>query len=238
MPPLILPDSPLIRLPKTLPPVQACFLDAVRLSAQYIDLAYTRVENALTQLTLEHDRTLAIGSAAIMDTWTVVDTVHRLRALVAGLPGYRNRALSKRLFRDRTEGVEQLRNSFQHLVGDLPALTQSDAPVLGSLTWLRPVDIEKLTFSVWTFTPGRLRSIDPATIVQLPNEVPTELTQIELWLGDKSVNISKLRASVADLVFALENSLRLSSQDTPPPCDALVFVKVELLSREKGPAER
>ena len=236
MPPLILPDSPLIRLPETLQPIQASFFDAVRLCAQFIDLAYTRVENALTQLTPEHDRTLAIGPAAIMDTWAIVDAVHRLRALVAGLPGYRNRAPGKRLFLSQTKDVEQLRNSFQHLVGDLPTLTQADAPVLGSLTWLRPVDIEQRTFSVWTFSPGRLRSIDATSVVQLPNEVPTELTQIELWLGHKSVNISKLRASVAEIVCALEKSLSLSSQGTPPPCDTLVFVVVELLPPEKGPA--
>ena len=216
--------------------MQASFFDAVRLCAQFIDLAYGRVENALTQLTPEHDRTLAIGPAAIMDTWAIVDTVHRLRALVVGLPGYRNRDPSKRLFLNRTQDVEQLRNAFQHLVGDLPTLTHADAPVLGSLTWLRPVGIEQRTFSVWVFSPGRLRSIDPTSIVQLPNEVPTDLTQIELWLGPKSVNISKLRAAVADMVCALEQWLRLSSQGPPQPCDILAFIVVELLPPEKGSA--
>jgi hypothetical protein len=234
MRPIIAPDSPLIRLPETVPPIQASFFDAVRLSAQFVDIAYRRVEGAVTQLVNpEHDRALAIMPVAFMDAWAIVDTVHRLRDLLRGLPRYRNQALSKRLFLQRTEAVEQLRNTFQHLVGDLPALTQADAPVLGSLTWLRPVDIERRTLSVWSFMPGRLRSLDSTSVVQIPADVPTEISQIELWLGDKSVNISKLRASVADVVSPIEQALRLSAQGESTLCDSLSYVVLELLPPEK-----
>jgi hypothetical protein len=169
-PPLIRSDSPLIRLPRTVPAIQASLLDAVRLCAQFIDREYRRVEDSLTQITPDYDRALALGPAAIMDAWAIVDTVHRLRALVDRVAGDRNQ---KRLFQKRTHDVEHLRNSFQHLVGDHRALTDADAPILGTLTWLCPVDIEKRTFCLWSFSPGRLRSVDPNSFVQLPAEIPT-----------------------------------------------------------------
>jgi hypothetical protein len=233
---IILPDSPLIRLPANLPPIQASFFDAIRLCVQYIDLAYRRIEESLSQITLQHDRSLALGPAAIMDAWSVIDTVHRLRALVSGLPGYKNQAASKRLFLNRTRDVEQLRNSFQHLVGDVRALTEADAPVLGTLTWLRPVDSKERRFTVWAFTPWRLRSVTPDSVVQLPSEIPTALTQIELWLENKSVNVSKLRDSVAEITAAIEKSLSAVSQGTSELCDSLASLVIEIPAAEANRA--
>lgn len=128
---MIQPDSPLWKLPQGLDPVQASFFDAIRLSVQIIDVAYNRIKDALNRLTLETERSLRLGPIALMDAWALVDAVHRLRALVSGMPRYKQRAPSKGLFLRRTSSVEALRNSFQHLVNDLPALTQSDLPVLG-----------------------------------------------------------------------------------------------------------
>jgi hypothetical protein len=160
-------------------------------------------------------------------------TVHRLRQLLTHLPGCRNRAPSKGLFLKRTESVEELRNNFQHLVGEISALTQADFPVLGSLTWLRPIDVERRTFSTWSFIPGRFRTLHPSSVVQLPTDVPTEITQIELWLADKGVNISSLRAAVADVVAALEESLQSSSLGPSTICDSLGCVVVEYLSADE-----
>ena len=108
--------SPLWKLPQGLHPLQASYLDAIRLSVQFIDLAHERLRNELTQLTLASDRSLQLGPNALMDAWAVIDAVHRLRALVRQLPRYKKRAPIKKLFMDRTQSVEQLRNSFQHLV--------------------------------------------------------------------------------------------------------------------------
>ncbi|HET6323607.1 MAG TPA: hypothetical protein VFG04_02810 [Planctomycetaceae bacterium] len=149
-------------------------------------------------------------------------------------PGYKNRAPSKQLFLKRTAGVEELRNIFQHLVGDLPALTKADVPVLGSLSWLVPIDIEKRTFAASIFSPGRVRNLDPASVVELPAELPNELTQIELHLAEKTVNITSLRAAVADLVSALEKPLREASGNTTL-CDALSHVVLEYLPKDEAP---
>ncbi|MGH9387159.1 MAG: hypothetical protein ACRD2N_23055 [Vicinamibacterales bacterium] len=227
---LIRPDSPLWKLPHGLDPLQASFLDAIRLSVQFIDVAYNRVEDTLTNLKLDSDRALQLGPTALMDAWTIVDAVHRLRALVSGMPRYKNRAPSKRLFLMRTVGVEALRNSFQHLVNDLHERTQSDLPVLGALTWVRPINAKENTLSIETFIPGQFRSIDPSSVVEVPTTVPDRLGHIELWVGVHNVDVSKLRHAVCELVLALQNAaVSPDPAGSPPgPCDAMATITVML----------
>ena len=199
-PRLIRSDSPIWKLPQGLDPLQASFLDAIRLSVQFVDVAYDRIETALTNLVLTTDRSQLLGPVALMDAWTIVDAVHRLRALISGMPRDKNRAPSKRLFLMRTVGVEALRNSFQHLVNDLHGRTQADLPVLGALTWVRPISATDKTLAIETFVPGQLRSIDPSSVVAVPSAVPDRLDQIELWVGVNHVDISKMRHAVYELV--------------------------------------
>lgn len=228
--PMIQPDSLLWKLPQGLDPLQASFLDAIRLSVQFIDAAYQRIEDALITLTLQTDRSLRLGPIALMDAWALVDAVHRLRALVSGMPRYKRLAPSKRLFLRRTVGVEALRNSFQHLVNDLRALTQSDLPVLGALTWVRPISATEKTLSIETFMPGQVRSVHPSSQVAVPRTVPDRLSQIQLWAADNSVDVSKLRHAVSELVLALEHAVTPIPADLPlAPCDAMARITIKLL---------
>ncbi len=228
--------SPLWKLPQGLHPLQGGFFDAIRLSVQFIDVAHARLYEALTQLTLTSDRSLQIGPNALMDAWAIIDAVHRLRSLVRQLPRYKQRAPSKRLFMDKSQSVEQLRNSFQHLVSDLSGLTDSDLPVLGALTWVRPVDHERNRLSVSTFIPGQLKSIAPSSWVTVPSIVPDGVTQIELWHGDKSVSITMLHRAVSELVTALEGELaKFASDKAPAICDAMASVTLELVPEPSGP---
>ena len=95
--PIIKTDSPLWKLPQGLHPLQGSFFDAIRLSVQFIDVTYLRLNEALTQLTLTTDRSLQLGPNALMDAWAIIDAVHRLRTLVRRVPHYREGALSKKL---------------------------------------------------------------------------------------------------------------------------------------------
>ena len=227
---MIQPDSRLWKLPQGLDPYQASFLDAVRLSVQFIDVAYDRIESALNRLTLATDRSLGLGPIALMDAWALVDAVHRLRVLVSGMPRYKKRTPSKGLFLRRTVDVVALRNSFQHLVNDLPALTQSDLPVLGALTWVRPISTIDRTLSIETFIPGQFRGVHPSSQVAVPSSVPDRLSQIQLWLDERSVDITKLRHAVSELVLALEHAQTSMPVDPPPaPCDFMAQVTVQLM---------
>lgn len=72
-PRLIRSDSPIWKLPQGLDPLQASFLDAIRLSVQFVDVAYDRIETALTNLVLTTDRSQLLGPVALVDAWTIVD---------------------------------------------------------------------------------------------------------------------------------------------------------------------
>jgi hypothetical protein len=229
-------DSILRRLPVSLDPLQASYIDAIQLSVDFIDLTYQRIEKALGGLTLSADRELRLGPTALMDAWAMVDAVQRLRSLVNGMPRYKGRASSKSLFTRRTDGVKDLRNSFQHLVGDLPFLSRADLPVLGALTWIAPVDPNAGTMTVSTFISGQLRGVDPASAVTLPATVPERLGQIELWAAEKSVNLTKLYEAVADLVAAFEKAVLVAPADTPTaPFDTMASVTVQVAETGSEP---
>jgi hypothetical protein len=222
--------SPLWKLPQGLDPQQASFLDAIRVSVQFIDLAHSRLQGGLTQLTLESDRSLQLGPNALMDAWAIIDAVHRLRALVRQLPRYKRHAPSKRLFMDRTESVEQMRNSFQHLVGEMSELTDLELPVLGAITWVRRIDGRTDCLSVNGFIPGQVRSIDSSSWVTIPGVVPDRVTQVEVWHRDKTANITVLYGAVSQLVAALEGALeKLSPANPAAVCDAMASVTVQLV---------
>jgi hypothetical protein len=223
-------NSPLLNLPAGLPPLQASYLDALRISIHAADVAYERLVANLDGLNHASPDRQARGLSAHMDAWTVVDTVARLRALVQLTPGYKKKASSRKLFLKRTEVVRSLRNTFQHLDGDLGTLTAADAPVLGSLTWICPVAGSSEQMEIGFFMPGQFRSIDPTSIVQLPNSVPPLLGQVELWLGREAANISHLHSAVADLASALEKPLRsYAAAPGTTPSDIAGAIRVELL---------
>ena len=163
-------NSPLLRLPSTLPASQLSFLDGIRLTAEMYHLSYTRLlvqlESVSSQIGISGE--VKFDTACIfLDAWSMVDSLNRFRTLVAQLPGLKQKQPTVRLFMDETLGVEALRNIVQHLRQELHSMTVAGMPVLGSLHWLyiaekRPLRIRSCLMIAGRVQTGRYQILDPA----------------------------------------------------------------------------
>ncbi|KJS82607.1 MAG: hypothetical protein JM58_14730 [Peptococcaceae bacterium BICA1-8] len=85
-------DSPLRHLPSVLNPRQILLLDGIRYSVDMADIAYTRLFNSLTYVSINHNSKefdFSIFSHAFLDAWSVIDSVNRMRSLLSNLTGYK-----------------------------------------------------------------------------------------------------------------------------------------------------
>jgi hypothetical protein len=131
-------DSPIYHLPQSIDLTQALYLDGIRFAIEMIDLSFTRLQETLWYLsTQQQGKNLDTAiTAALHDSWSIVDSVDRLRELLKLLPGM-STADSPGLaeFIDATEDIRLLRNTVQHLHRLMPMLVSKKIPVWGVLSW-------------------------------------------------------------------------------------------------------
>lgn len=202
--------SPLRRLPAALDRRQALFLDSIRYSIEMADIAHVRLRKTLFEISTsdaadtEQRHLLTVSS--ILDAWSIVDSVHRLRALVRRMPGLKKSTAGARSFMRQVEEVEVLRNAVQHLDTELDRRVEANLPAWGVLTWIAVVGEQRA--AACALISG---SIAPAQQVELPNpagrtvEVPVD--SITLSASGRSVCLSKVMRAVQTMVRQLEPSL-------------------------------
>jgi len=217
---VIRPESPLLALPRNLDTKQRFLLDTVRVQAQWVDIAYRRLVGNLTSASPN-------GVAAMLDAWTIVDAIRRLRRVVLQLPRYHGRAPSKQVFLRTTAGVEDPRNLLHHLESEAGMLIESSYPPLGALSWFTP-EGEGKRFTATLFIAGRFEGAAPRATMRVPEASCAGTHQIELWTAGLSVDVGSLHGAVKSLVTAWEGMLRRKFPGVPTAAsDASITVYME-----------
>lgn len=134
--PIIPEDSPLRRPPAELSRRQVLILDGIRYAVEMAHIAYERLAEHLQSVTAHPGepsvRDIAIG---MLDAWSIIDSAHRCRDHVDGLPGLQNKPW-KRLFMDRMVDAEDLRDCVQHQIGEIGGtLAEGGGQLWGYLSW-------------------------------------------------------------------------------------------------------
>ena len=137
---------------------QALFIEGIRFSIETADLAYLRLRDTLIVLGTREtaDPDSPSTASAMLDAWSIIDSLHRLRGLMRNMPGIekRDRIPPIRAFFDSTTNVVKLRNTVQHLDNEIPkVLGDNDWAVLGSLSW-GVIDPEKSQVTSCILLPG------------------------------------------------------------------------------------
>jgi hypothetical protein len=131
---LIQENSSLRLPPETFSRTQIVYLDAIRYAAEMANIAYQRLFVSLQELaTSSTEPRVVDGASALLDAWSIVDSVDRFRDMVSELPGLPNQPW-KRLLHDRTAVVAALRDCVQHQRGQLPELLLG-GQIWGYLSW-------------------------------------------------------------------------------------------------------
>lgn len=169
----------------------------------------------------------------MLDAWSVIDSVHRMRELVQRVPRWRKPSASRQIFLRATASTENLRNAIQHLDTESESLLRSGRPPFGALTWITPDERNTGRMYIQSFIPGQLTGADPNTMVEAPKDVPTKVDYIELWASDHRASISDAYRSVEKLILAMEASIGLqTSKSENGPSDMHVWILVDIQTAE------
>jgi len=135
---LVAKDSPLRNVPANTERRTVLFLDGVRYSIQSFEIASRRLAQTLGQLSKgvgADDDLGEIISFAILDAWSIIDSIHRLRELLEQMPGLKKNTPELQLFLRRTSTVEDLRHYFQHFRTEIESYVEKSMPLWGTISW-------------------------------------------------------------------------------------------------------
>lgn len=237
-------DSVLRRIPIALSRRQALFIEGIRFSIEMADLAHRRLRETLPKLTKMEDSPEEVPAtvSAMLDAWSIVDSLHRLRGLVTHMPGIknRNRIPPIRAFVEATEKVPDLRNTVQHLDSTIPGVIHDrNWAVLGSLSWgIIDPDANQLTAS--SFLPGMPVGSRPL-INPLDRRlwhVPVDSITVER--NGVAVCLSDAMRTVESLAKALERMLAQSFRKQLPTqshhgADVIVSLVIDISPEQVVP---
>lgn len=207
---LVTADSPLRRLPIGLDREQTLFLDGIRVSAEMLDLAYSRQVETLLRLAepdrAQDDRAIGVVSA-LQDAWSVVDCTHRLRSLFRRIPRVKKKAPTIQVFNRATPDAEALRHIIQHLDSEIPKILRLGVPAWGTLQWL--VLLDRTKFRMRTCTIAARTAFDAEHPVQNPagKTMRATIDHVLLTAGGISLDLSDVFYEVTKVVRMVEKTL-------------------------------
>ena len=160
---------------------------------------YSRLHHAVTQYsqTISQNRNKSmsdIQKLILLDAWSLVDIINRLRVLVRKTPGLKQNAFVESFLR-ATENLEELRNFVQHLDGEVVSVAETGWPIWGSLSWVwvSPEMQEKGTVATMVIVPGRLAKSGGHPLVNpAGKEIRLPVDHISLSAAGTMVNLSEI----------------------------------------------
>jgi hypothetical protein len=163
-------------------------------------LAHNRLVATLTLLPSLRESGQEFGgeiASALSDSWTIVDTAHRLRQLVDQMPGISKKDPSIQLFLRGTRIAEDLRNYVQHLRGEMDNLVALELPVWGTLSWRSAAKPEGAQFG-HIIIPGTFYQglIMHGPTYGLDRRIAKEVERIELAAGGHCIIIDEVVSKI------------------------------------------
>jgi len=168
--PVVPEDSPLRRPPPNLSRRQVLILDGLRYAAEMADVAYERLYLQLQDIARSTaEPTTREIAAAMLDAWSVVDSVHRFVDLANTMPGLAHGPWLRRVRQQCADALD-LRDAVQHQAGEIARLLEKGGQVWGYLSWAATDEKGRYTGKWLMISPGadyvgdRWFFIGPATV--------------------------------------------------------------------------
>jgi hypothetical protein len=207
---VIIPEYSSLRLlPYELSHKQVLIFDGIRYAAEMIDIAYQRLFKKLQTIAIqEREPTTRDIAIAILDAWSIIDSVNRFRDLIKLAPGVRNEPW-KQLFHNRTSSVANLRDCVQHQSGEIEDLIANSGQIWDYLSWAE-VRSGKHTGKWLMMSPGAVYTGSTWKFVG-PSQptIPLPLGRIRLNAFGCKIYLGQcvrwVKSAVSSLVSELEN---------------------------------
>ena len=223
-------NSPFLGLPSNLQPTQRAFIEGIRLAIEVAGFSCERLYKNLYLLAMgakaRSGPTEGI-TAALLDSWSIVDSIHRLRELVHYLPNMNRHTPKYKLFRKKTADVENLRNAVQHLRKEIPRLISMNETVWGTITWFtltrrNPPAGRSCTIIAGSITPGTRNLENPCG-----RWIRGPVDLVSLHAYGISLSLTECIIAVAGLAKGLEESMAPQFEGKPT-WGADMFLCVEM----------
>lgn len=225
-------DSPLRRFPANSANKQTLFFDGIRYSIEMAALAHARLEQTLHDLTVSCTTSSSAPVdfvPAILDAWSLVDSVHRLRMLISQTPGIKKNAPGVQVFERSTAPIKDLRDFVQHLDERTQELIGQNIPVWGALSWFTVLDPECKSGFTCTILAGTIfQSMEELFVNPLGKKLNVPIDLITLTVSNMSICLSEVMRHVERLTRSMEEALKESMKDFPPSQgDVLACAEIE-----------
>ena len=174
------------------------FLDGIRYSLQAFELSSRRLAETLhhlAHLTKDREDLGELISAATVDAWSIVDSVHRLRELLQQLPGLKKNTPELQLFLRRTASIEDLRHYFQHFRTEIDSFVEKSMPLWGTISW-STANAETGLPETHTIVPGTFFHEASAASCTFDTEAGRFVGRVVLHAGPRRVDLADLETHV------------------------------------------
>lgn len=205
-------NSILRRIPANIDPKQALFIDGIRHAAEIIDLAYSRLEKALTKIALEPPSSEELPNVVpylFLDAWAIVDAVDRFRMLYQQMPGINFSPPEPGIetLTEVTQTFRDLRNVADHLAQRAEYVVANNGAALGTLTWITVFKADPITLWFCTLRPGTIRTDPKFRQEPLLTTIEHPTDHICLTAGGYEGNLSTVRPHIKRRVNHFEEQL-------------------------------
>lgn len=203
-------DSPLRRIPHDLDPTQRRYLQGVRFAIEMTQLSSARLRELLTDITVSGtfpaEAWPAPSASIFLDAWSMVDSLHRLRELLATFPNMKKNVPLLKVFNNETSGVTGLRHHIQHL-RNLGKADQNYIPVWGAVGWIWTVDDTLTRFKLGVITAGADSAQLRPILKPGGRSYHDQLDHITIQAGTYKVNLSEAMRQTIHVARAFESVL-------------------------------
>jgi hypothetical protein len=132
---------------------KALFHDGIFYSVEIVRRIYKDlVDRCFTLGQFKFDNPIDLGSRAVADAWSIIDSLYRIRRLLEDMPNLKQKSPELQLFYRKTDCLKSLRDSIQHLDDQISKYATDKTPAWGRLSWAYPIN--EYRYKVCMIAPG------------------------------------------------------------------------------------
>ena len=199
---------------------QQIFLDGIEMAIEMALIAYAQLRATIEYRTTtaesrpEEPPESSLATQMMMEAWSIVDSVNRLRVLIPHTPNLKKTPAIVSFLKS-TEPVTTLRHFVQHLEEKALEVATTGKPIWGSLSWVwaTPSDVHQGRLKISVYIPGRLAKAKGHPIVNpIGKDIETPVGLITLTAAETTVNLSEVIEVVERFKSRYEKALQNSNE--------------------------
>ena len=184
------------------------FFDAIKHITQMIDISYNRLILTL----ISKDKKLQT-ELALIDGWSIIGSLNRLRILLEKTPSISHNLLWYKKYYKQIKSVKDIRDFLEHFDEKIQSQIENDNFMLGYISWLELKDdnsiVSNLLFSLRVKSNANLRVVNPAG-----KAFRWTIDHVTFCLNESEANLSDMYNGLIEFILNFENYIENKIKNT------------------------